>query len=172
MQLCFKAYFIYIWTKGSHTLEFEANAKYTDMKRMSYWKSTFFLFIYIMNCISFYVCFIFWFFFFTLSPSSIRFCSFNYLATWQPLLSQVISFWWHSYHQATCTAAQKQVSAWCGIYIFPKKLASFVAAVFNFRFHICGKTTSESECGVKYALIYEIGLSIEGKVLVIQDRFS
>lgn len=111
-------------------------------------------------------------FFFTLSPSSIRFCSFNYLATWQPLLSQVISFWWHSYHQATCTAAQKQVSAWCGIYIFPKKLASFVAAVFNFRFHICGKTTSESECGVKYALIYEIGLSIEGKVLVIQDRFS
>lgn len=88
------------------------------------------------------------------------------------LLSQGISFWWHSYHQATCTAAQKQVFAWCGIYISPKKLASFVAAVFNFRFHICGKTTSESECGVKYALIYEIGLSIERKVFGIQGRFS
>lgn len=135
-------------------------------------KKHIFFYLFILWIVFHFTCALSFDFFFTLSPSSIRFCSFNYLATWQPLLSQVISFWWHSYHQATCTAAQKQVSAWCGIYIFPKKLASFVAAVFNFRFHICGKTTSESECGVKYALIYEIGLSIEGKVLVIQGRFS
>lgn len=158
MQLCFKACFISIWTKASHTLEVETMQtpfRHWYEKKVPLKKRTLFCTFYLILRISSFD------FYFTLS----FICDFVLLII---LLRDTLYF--HKGYRSDDTVISNNThgcteASICLVWniYFSKEVGFyfFFCCCGYFCLHNFGKTTSENECGVKYALIYEIGLSMK-----------